>query len=111
MINTPPGSMRVFSGEAILDYVPEVDPLYDELRVADEARTRGVTTDDFRRLEAKADRFCGRPAKTGNGVCRAAVLAAPLDANAVDIDRLTGGTSEPGQPRSANAAPLSASNP
>lgn len=111
MINTPPSSMRVFVGDEILEYVPEIDPLYDELRVADEARTRGVTTDDFRRLEAKADRYCGRARNGTNDTCRAVVLSAPLEASVADIDLLARGKSIPEQPRSANAAPLTPAHP
>jgi hypothetical protein len=75
MINTPSDSMRVFLGDEIRELVPDRDPVFDELRVATEARTRGMPTELFRQLEAQANRECGGAKDDATVACHDAILA------------------------------------
>jgi hypothetical protein len=58
MVNTPPETVRVFYQEEITSLVPEFDMVYDELRTAAWAKRRGLTTEEFRRRSAEAERRC-----------------------------------------------------
>jgi hypothetical protein len=57
MVNTPPSEVRVYHHE-IHSLVPETDPLFDEVKVARQARRYGITTDEYRRREQVTAEFC-----------------------------------------------------
>lgn len=58
MLNTSPASMRVYRTDEIYELLGRTDPLYDELQVAEVARSYGTTTDEYRRRRAEAERSC-----------------------------------------------------
>lgn len=50
--------MRTYRTDEIYEHVARTDPTYDELRVAREARTYGITTDEYRCRYAEAEQTC-----------------------------------------------------
>ena len=58
MLNTPPSTMRIYRKKEIYELVTETDPIYDEWKVARQARKYGITTDEFRRRDAEAQQTC-----------------------------------------------------
>lgn len=58
MINTPPESMQLFYNDEIEAVVPPTDPIYDEIQVAYNARSYGITTEEFRRRDALIFEAC-----------------------------------------------------
>ena len=58
MLNTPPAEMRVFHRDAIESLVPRNDPLYDELSTARFAKRFGLSTEEYRRRDAEAEKLC-----------------------------------------------------
>lgn len=94
MFRTPPDTMRVFVGDEIRALVPDADPVFDEIRVAREARARGLPTDGFRVLEARARRECRSADSSAATSCRDAMLALepahPYSGGAGPADELAG---------------------
>jgi ATP-dependent protease ClpP protease subunit len=58
MVNTEPSQMIVYKYANYTTLVPLRDPVYDEVRVAREARKYGITTSDYRQREQETKR-CG----------------------------------------------------
>lgn len=58
VINTPPSAMRTFRTNEIYEYVAPIDPTYDEITVARDARNYGITTDEHRRRDIEAEQRC-----------------------------------------------------
>lgn len=56
--NTPPSEMRRYHREAIYELVPTTDATHEEVEVAKNAERYGLTTDEYRRREAEAEREC-----------------------------------------------------
>ena len=75
MLNTPPEEMLVFRGDGIYKLVPKSDPLWDEIQTSYSARRYGISTDEYRRRDASANKcaledyvFCTEAAKWGLSV-------------------------------------------
>lgn len=63
MINTEPSKMLIYTGSEYEKLVPKLDPTYEEIQVALEARRYGVTTSEMRARKAEAERCPHQPAR------------------------------------------------
>jgi len=66
MINTEPSKMLIYTGSEYEKLVPKLDPTYEEIQVALEARRYGVTTSEMRARKAEAERCPHQPGKDGS---------------------------------------------
>lgn len=66
MINTEPSKMLIYTGSDYEKLVPKLDPTYEEIQVALEARRYGVTTSEMRARKAEAERCPHQPGKDGS---------------------------------------------
>jgi len=73
MMNTDPENVHTYDSNTIQELVPEQDPLYNEARVAHDARRFDLTTQEYRQ-RAKESLSCGTYVIPGLDDCSSAIL-------------------------------------
>ena len=79
MMNTPPSDIKIFKDTKIFELLPQVDPVYDEKRIFRDSIDYGTSTDEVRRRENFAKKYCwgeGKEVSDGSNrwECRQSVM-------------------------------------